>query len=97
VACESIIPDIVESVEVLINRFPPDDQSKVLQNIIIAGGGSRIGGISDVLAAKLRAYGDIKIALARDPEFDGASGALMMGQELPPKFWDQLGDMIGEN
>ncbi|MEI6985397.1 MAG: MamK family actin-like protein [Rhodospirillaceae bacterium] len=96
-SCESIVPDIVESVESLIRRFPPDDLSKVLQNIIIAGGGSRIAGLSEMLATKLRAYGDVKVALARDPEFDGASGALMMGQELPPKFWDQLGDTIGES
>jgi len=96
-ACESIIPDILESVESLIARFDPDDLSKVLQNVIVAGGGSKIAGISDLLASKLRAYGDVKVALARDPEFDAASGALMMGQELPGKFWDQLGDMIGEN
>ncbi|MEI8397491.1 MAG: hypothetical protein WCF85_22470, partial [Rhodospirillaceae bacterium] len=96
-ACEAVVPDIIESVEFLIKRFPPDDLPKVLQNVIVAGGGSRIGGLSDLLAAKLRAYGDVKIALARDPEYDAASGALLMGQELPPKFWDQIGEMIGEH
>ncbi len=96
-ACESIIPDIVESVELLIKRFQADEMPKVLQNVIVAGGGCRIAGLSDVLAAKLRAYGDVKIALARDPDFDTASGALLMGQELPPKFWDQIGEMIGEH
>ncbi len=96
-ACESIMPDVIESVEFLIKRFPSDDLPKVLQNVIVAGGGSRIAGIADLLATKLRAYGDVKVALARDPEFDAASGALLMGQELPPKFWDQIGEMIGEN
>ena len=96
-ACESIIPDIIEGAEGLLKRFQPDDLPKVLQNVIVAGCGCRIAGISDLLAAKLRAYGDVKIALARDPEYDAASGALLMGQELPPKFWDQIGEMIGEH
>ncbi len=96
-ACESIVPDIIEGVENLLKRFQPDDLPKVLQNIIVAGCGCKIAGISDLLAAKLRSYGDVKIALARDPDYDAASGALLMGQELPPKFWDQVGDMIGEN
>lgn len=96
-ACESILPDIIESLEGLIRRFQPDDLPKVLQNIIVAGGGSRIGGLADMIATKLRAYGDVKVGQARDPDFDGASGALMMGEELPPKFWDQLGDMVGES
>jgi len=95
-ACESIVPEIVEAVEQLIRRFEPDDLPIALQNVILAGGGSRIAGLADMIAGKLRAYGDVKVMVARDADFDGASGALMMGQELPPKFWDQLGDVIGE-
>jgi len=95
-ACESIVPDIIESLEILIKRFQPEDLTKTLQNIILAGGGSRIAGLADMIAGKLRAYGDIKIVCARDADYDGAAGALTMGQELPPKFWDQLGDVIGE-
>ncbi|CAK0757162.1 Actin-like protein MamK [Azospirillaceae bacterium] len=95
-ACESIVADIIEAVELLIKRFSPEDLPKTLQNIILAGGGSRINGLADMIAGKLRTYGDIKIMVARDADFDGASGALMMGQELPPKFWGQLGEVTEE-
>ncbi|CAK0756071.1 Actin-like protein MamK [Azospirillaceae bacterium] len=95
-ACESIVPEIVEAIEFLIKRFSPEYMPKVLQNIILAGGGSRIKGLADVIAGKLQAYGDIKIMVARDADFDAASGALKIGQDLPSKFWSQLGDVIGE-
>ena len=45
-ACEALIPEIVENVGKLIQGFPPEDQDTVLKNIIVAGGGSRIRGMS---------------------------------------------------
>ncbi|CAH2598645.1 Actin-like protein MamK [Rhodovastum atsumiense] len=96
-ACEAIVPDVVEAADVLIRRFPPDDLPKLLQNILLAGGGSRITGLAGMIAHRLRAYGDVKVTVARDADFDGAAGALMMGQELPLQFWDKLGDVVGKD
>jgi len=94
VSCEAIVPDIVESVETLIQGFSPEDQDTVVKNIILAGGGSRIRGLGDFLAARLSDFGEIVVTQVPDPLFDGSMGALKLAEELPPKYWDQLGDMI---
>ncbi|MEO5374196.1 MAG: rod shape-determining protein [Alphaproteobacteria bacterium] len=94
-ACEAILPDIIENVKILIENFPPEDQATVLRNIVLAGGGSQMKGLAEVVTAKLADYGDVRVTRVGDPTYDGCSGALKLAQELPPKYWSQLGDMIG--
>ncbi|MBF0281874.1 MAG: rod shape-determining protein [Zetaproteobacteria bacterium] len=90
-ACESIIPGIIESVELLMNQFPPEDQSDVLANIVVAGGGSKIQGLDLTIAEGLKSYGDVRVTCVGDPAFSGCEGALQLGQLLPTKLWNQLG------
>ncbi|MBF0560739.1 MAG: rod shape-determining protein [Alphaproteobacteria bacterium] len=94
-ACEAMLPEIIENMKVLVEAFPPEDQSTVLRNIILAGGGSQIRGLAEVIAANFNDYGDVHVTRVSDPTYDGCSGALKLAQELPPKYWGQLGDMIG--
>ena len=84
---------IVESIESLLPTFQPEYQSTVLQNIIVAGGGSRIRGIGAYIEEKLRPYGSAKVTCVGDPTFDGSRGALRLAEELPPQYWSQLGDV----
>ena len=95
VACESLIPDIIENLEALVQGFDPEVQRTVLQNIILAGGGSRIRGLDRMIVARLGAYGDAKVTCVDDPDYDGCKGALKLAQDLPPKYWNQLGEMVG--
>jgi rod shape-determining protein MreB len=95
VACESLMPEIIESIEGLLRTFQPEYQSTVLKNIVIAGGGSRIRGIGTYIEEKLRAYGEAKVTCVGDPTFDGCRGALRLAEELPPQYWSQLGDVAG--
>ena len=95
VACESILPDIFESVEQLITHFEPDYQEEVLQNIIIAGGGSQIIGLQQALLAHLQGHGKVNVVRVEDPNFAGAAGALKLACELPANYWTQVGDVIG--
>ncbi len=95
VACEALLPDILENMENLIRGFPPEDQGEVLQNIVIAGGGSRIKGLDAMIAERMREYGEVSVTLVGDPLYDGCAGALKLALELPPKYWDQLGDIVG--
>ncbi|MBF0326864.1 MAG: rod shape-determining protein [Alphaproteobacteria bacterium] len=95
IACESLLPDIVESIEALLRTFQPEYQPEVLKNIIIAGGGSRIGGIADYIKERLRPYGDAVVTCVDDPTFAGCRGALRLAEELPPQYWGQLGTVVG--
>ena len=95
IACESLMPDIIESIEMLLRSFPPEYQSTVLKNIVVAGGGSRIRGIAGYLKDQLRVFGEAEVTCVSDPTFDGCRGALRLAQELPPQYWRQLGDVAG--
>jgi rod shape-determining protein MreB len=94
-ACEALLPEIVESVEILLRTFQPEYQPIALKNIIAAGGGSRIRGLGTYLKDALRPYGDAEITCVNDPTFDGCRGALRLAEELPPQYWRQLGDVAG--
>ncbi|MBF0187794.1 MAG: rod shape-determining protein [Magnetococcales bacterium] len=95
-SCESIVPDIVESLEHIITLFDPEEQEEVLQNIILAGGGSRIRGLDSMIADALQGFGTVKISRVSDPDYAGAAGALKMASELPTDYWNQIGDVMGE-
>lgn len=94
-ACEAIVPDIIEQMENLIQSFGPEDQAVAVQNIVIAGGGSRIRGLPEMIAAELEAYGEVRVSSVESPEYAGCIGALKLAQDLPPAYWDQLGEMVG--
>ncbi|MBF0415768.1 MAG: rod shape-determining protein [Magnetococcales bacterium] len=94
-ACEAIVPDIIENVQQLITIFDPENQEEVVGNIILAGGGSRMRGLDRILADSLREYGDVRIHLVDDPIYAGSLGALKMATELPLEYWNQVGDVIG--
>ena len=96
-ACESIVADIVEQTEILLQRFSPEVQEQVLQNIILAGGGSSIRGLGAMIAEMLSEYGDAKVSVVEDPDYAGCVGALKLACDLPPEYWSQLGDMIGSS
>lgn len=92
--CESIVPDICEHIENLIQKFDPQDQEATLQNIILAGGGSRITGLADMIVEHLAEYGKVKVTAVADPEFVGCTGALKLATEIPEEMWSQIGVMF---
>jgi len=95
VACETIVADIVENLETLIQRFDPEDQDEAIRNIIVAGGGSQIKGLDVLITKSLGDYGDVQVQCVDDPEYAGCAGALKLSEDLPPKYWDQIGDLAG--
>ena len=95
VACESIVPDIINELDVLVRSFPPDQQDAVLQNIVLAGGGSRIRNLDTMLVEQLQYFGNVAVNCIAEPDFAGCRGGLNMATELPPEYWSQIGDMIG--
>jgi rod shape-determining protein MreB len=95
VTCETILADIVENIKRMLLLFDPESQSEALANVILAGGGSRIRGLGPMIEAHLRDYGLVKVTAVADPEFAGAEGALRLATELPPEYWDQIGEKVG--
>ncbi len=95
-ACETILPDILENIEQLITVFDPEDQKEALQHIILAGGGGQVIGLRRALLEFLKDHGDVNIIRVEDPDFAGAAGALKLATELPPDYWTQVGDVIGD-
>jgi rod shape-determining protein MreB len=93
--CESIVPEIIEKVEMLIPQFDPEEQEEALKNIYLAGGGSRIKGLDKMIANKLKKYGKVIVKSVDDPDFAGCVGALKMAIDVPPSKWGQIGCMQG--
>ncbi|MBF0180343.1 MAG: rod shape-determining protein [Magnetococcales bacterium] len=95
VTCETIVSDIVEQIKQMVLLFDPVSQGEALLNLVLAGGGSRIRGLGPMIEAGLREYGEARVTPVEDPEFAGASGALKLATELPPEYWDQIGEKVG--
>lgn len=90
-ACESIASEIVEHTQKLIAGFDPVDQDSAVGNIILAGGGSLIRGLDQMIADGLRDYGSVQVSCVKDVIFAGCEGALKLATELPPQYWGQVG------
>lgn len=89
-ACESILPAIVETTIELIARFDPEYQGIIRQNIIIAGGGSQIKGLTEHIKQALGEYGPAEVRMVDDPLFSGSDGALALAKEMPDDYWTDL-------
>jgi rod shape-determining protein MreB len=89
-ACESILPAIVETTTEMIARFDPEFQVKIKNNIVLAGGGCLIRGITTYIHNSLKEYGQCKVINVQDPLFAGSEGALKLAQDMPQKYWETL-------
>lgn len=92
-ACEAIVPDIIEQVQKLIRGFAPEDQAAAASNIVLAGGGSRIRGLDQMIIEELHEYGDIMVTCVPDIMYSGAEGALKLATDVPPEYWGELGEV----
>ena len=90
-ACQSIVPDIVDGVRKLVADFDPEFQRGLKRNVVMAGGGSLMVGlrkeIEDYMKDKL-GYG--RVTVVEEPLFAGANGALKLCKDMPDEYWDQL-------
>ncbi len=89
-ACRGIVPDITEGIKYLVSTYDPEFQAELKENIILAGGGSQIIGLSEELEKYMLAtlgYGSVK--KHPDPVYAGANGALMFCKDLPDDEWTE--------
>jgi rod shape-determining protein MreB len=89
-ACQMIVPPIVEAVGKLIVQADPELQPRLLNNIVLGGGGSQVQGLDRVMEEALKEYGGARVKKVNDPVFAGAAGALKLAMATPIDYWREL-------
>jgi rod shape-determining protein MreB len=85
-----IVPPIVEAVRGMVEKFDPEFQHKMLNNIILGGGGSQMKGLERLIEESLKDYGGAKVKRVPDAMFAGATGALKLAMGMPLDCWDKM-------
>lgn len=89
-ACQMIVPPIVDALRQLISTYDPEFQRRMMNNIILAGGGSLLRGLDRLIEEALREYGGGSVRKVNEPVFAGANGALKIATEMPSEYWSDL-------
>jgi len=89
-ACRAIIPPIVQGLRDLVSRLDPEFRQRLLQNIVLGGGGSQLRGLDQVLEEALEEYGGAKVKKVGDAVFAGAAGALKLAMNMPADCWKEM-------
>jgi rod shape-determining protein MreB len=89
-ACKSIVPGMVDSIAELIATYDPEFQEAIRSNVILAGGGSQMNGLSQLIEEAMAELGGGKVTRVDEPLFAGSNGALKMARQMPRHFWQML-------
>jgi len=90
-ACEKVVPDIVSGVKELLMRCDSDSIERILQNIILTGGGSQIEGICERVQSALRDDGYDETVTRRPSDYQHlvARGALQIAENVRDDQWQR--------
>ncbi len=88
--CLQLTSPISKAIQELVGSFDPDFQEKLRNNVIIAGGGSRLKGIDIAVEKSLQEYGGGDALCVQDAEYCGSIGALKMCLEMPDEYWEKI-------
>ncbi|MGL4554110.1 MAG: rod shape-determining protein [Gemmataceae bacterium] len=89
-ACKALVPPIVDGLREVVGRFDPEFQSRLLNNIVIGGGGSQVKGLDRVIEEAMKEYGGAKVKRVYDAVFAGAVGALKLAMSMPVEHFHRL-------
>jgi rod shape-determining protein MreB len=92
-ACGELVKLILEGIQIIISRADPDSVTELLQNIVLAGGGSQIGNIAPELERLLRNEGFANPGVrtvGENYEEYVAKGALRTAMEAREHQWQYL-------
>jgi len=89
-ACESILAPVCETMLDLLTRVEPEYQSKVRNNVILAGGTSLIVGLSQAIEKALTELGGGHATVVEDPVFAGSDGGLAIARDASSSDWEKL-------
>ena len=89
-ACESITPDILQNLKMMISSYDPEFQDEIRKNVIIAGGCSQINNLAQFIEHNMKSFGGGNVSVVKDPIYSGADGALKLAREMPEGYWEEL-------
>ena len=89
-ACESILPPVCETMTTLLTKVEPEFQSKVRNNVILAGGSSLIAGLQEAVTKALDELGGGRATVVKDPVFAGSDGGLAIARDASGSDWEKL-------
>ncbi len=89
-ACESILALVCETMLDLLTRVEPEYQSKVRNNVILAGGTSLIVGLSQAIETALAELGGGNATVVKDPVFAGSDGGLAIARDASSSDCEKL-------
>jgi rod shape-determining protein MreB len=89
-ACESILPPVCETMNALLMKVEPEFQSKVRNNVILAGGSSLIAGLPEAISKALDELGGGRATVVTDPIFAGSDGSLAIARDASNSDWEKL-------
>lgn len=89
-ACQKIIPPMVDAVRKLIAEFDPEFQRRIMNNILLAGGGSQLRGLDRLFEDALKEYGEARVRKVPEPVYAGANGALKLAMDMPEEYWNEI-------
>ena len=90
IACESIVPAVVETMLDLISRVEPEYQESVRENVILSGGSGLIRGLGLILQGALEEMGGGRVRVVADPLHVGSDGGLALALDAPDSEWEKL-------
>lgn len=89
--CRQIVAPIVEGIARLISSFDPEFQQRLKDNVLLAGGGSLIGGLDVAIEQDMNErLGGGRVMRIDEPTYGGANGALKIAHDMPADFWQKL-------
>jgi len=88
--CLKLTNPISKAIQELVGTFDPDFQERLRNNIVIAGGGSRLKGLEAAVEKSLLEYGGGDAICVQDAEYCGTEGALKMCVEMPDDYWEKI-------
>jgi rod shape-determining protein MreB and related proteins len=91
-SCQLLVEPILNGIKNCLSIWDSETQSRLLQNVILAGGGSRMVGLDSALERLLRKhyYGVARVSRVHDSMFAGATGALKLAAEMPAELWSSI-------